>query len=93
MKTNNPQVGQQHIITHILLVIAIIFIFTNYVFGQAETGNKRFNINNTGITPPNKVKALQPFGLEYSLMINFITPVKNSTIVQGANDLKKFESQ
>lgn len=71
MKTNNSQVGQQHIITHILLVIAIIFIFTNYVFAQTETRSNSFNIINSGIVPQESLNTLQPFGLNNSLLINF----------------------
>ena len=93
MKTNNPQVGQQHIATHILLVITIIFIFTNYVFGQAERGSTGFNINDRGITPQKKVDTLQPYGMEYSLKINFIAPVKNSTGVKDAKIKIKLNKQ
>lgn len=92
MKTNNPQIGQHHIITHILLVITIIFIFTTYVFGQSERRNNSFNSCNTGITPQKKVITLQPFSLENSLMINFISPVKNKTSFKG-NKIKKFIKQ
>ncbi len=92
MKTNNPQVGQQHIITHILLVITIVFIFTTYVFGQSERRNNGFNSNNSGITPQKKVTTLQPFSLENSLMINFISPVKNKTSFKD-NKVQKFIKQ
>ncbi len=93
MKTNNPQVGQQHIITHILLVIAIIFIFTTYVFGQAERRNNSFNSGNTGITPQKKAITLQPFSLENSIMRNFTSPVKKGTSVKLANDFKKLSKR
>lgn len=93
MKTNNPQIGQQHIITHILLVITIIFIFTTYVFGQAERHNNGFNSNNTGIPPQKNVITLQAFSLENSLMGNFNSPVKKGTSVNLANDLKKLSKK
>ena len=89
MKTNNTPIGQQHILTHILLVITIIFIFTNYVFAQTETCSTGSTINNIGIVSQKKAITAQTFGLKYCLLINLNSPVKrtiNSNSIQGTND-------